>query len=300
VAGTIVTGRTISWTSSNPSVATVSATGTVTTLLAGSATITATSEGKSGSALLTVTTPSPLPGSTACANEPTGLSQITNASFDAMPPSMPSRDAQGWAHEYPATNMQIFQDATAPKSPNNVLRTVFPAGMPGGGAPADLDLSFSNKTTLYVCLFLKRSANWSDNGNVGTKHFFVLTPYAGQPDYTHLFVSQSGQGYAEFYIESGSQSAVPNLEYTGPYDGSGSWVKYEYLFVANTPGAANGTFTAWKNGLPFMARSNIRYFPSGKQPAFNKVLWSPTYGGGTNPVPKTQYIDIDQWYVSGK
>lgn len=235
-----------------------------------------------------------------CGHEPAGLSVITNESFDAMPPDMPSRDAQGWAHEYPAKNMRIVQDTTAPKSPGSVLRTIYPAGMRGGSAPADLDLSFPSKSTLYVCIYLKRSADWSDNGNVGTKHFFVLTPYAGKADYTHLFVSQNGNGRAEFYIESGNQSAVPNLEMTGPDDGSGSWVKYEYLFVANTIGAADGTFTAWKNGQPFMSRSDIRYFPAGKAPAFNKVLWSPTYGGGTNPVPKEQYIDIDHWYVSGK
>jgi uncharacterized protein YjdB len=51
----IVTDRDVAWTSSNGLVATVSANGTVTALAPGLATITATSEGKSGSALITVT-----------------------------------------------------------------------------------------------------------------------------------------------------------------------------------------------------------------------------------------------------
>src|SRR5436309_1202107 len=54
-AGSVLSGRVISWTSSNTAIATVSAAGLVTGVAAGSATITATSEGKSGTASATVT-----------------------------------------------------------------------------------------------------------------------------------------------------------------------------------------------------------------------------------------------------
>ncbi|MES2524450.1 MAG: Ig-like domain-containing protein [Gemmatimonadota bacterium] len=63
-AGATLTGRTVTWTTSDASVATVSATGAVTALKAGTATITATSEGRSGSAALTVTAPAPAPVAT--------------------------------------------------------------------------------------------------------------------------------------------------------------------------------------------------------------------------------------------
>ncbi len=53
--GNALTGRTVSWSSGNPSVATVSAGGLVTGVSEGVATITATSEGISGSASVTVT-----------------------------------------------------------------------------------------------------------------------------------------------------------------------------------------------------------------------------------------------------
>jgi len=53
--GNLLTGRTVSWMTSNPAVATVSAGGLVTGVAAGSATITATSEGKSGTSAMTVT-----------------------------------------------------------------------------------------------------------------------------------------------------------------------------------------------------------------------------------------------------
>jgi uncharacterized protein YjdB len=53
--GNILTGRTVTWSSNNTSVATVSSSGLLTAKVAGSATITATSEGKSGTSALTVT-----------------------------------------------------------------------------------------------------------------------------------------------------------------------------------------------------------------------------------------------------
>jgi len=58
-AGNVLTGRSVTWSSSAPSVATVSPAGLVTGVTAGSATITATSEGKSGSAAITVSVTPP-------------------------------------------------------------------------------------------------------------------------------------------------------------------------------------------------------------------------------------------------
>ncbi|MEO7102203.1 MAG: Ig-like domain-containing protein, partial [Gemmatimonadaceae bacterium] len=58
-SGTSLSGRTITWTTSTPTVATVSTSGTVTAVAAGTAVIAATSEGKSGTATVTVTVPPP-------------------------------------------------------------------------------------------------------------------------------------------------------------------------------------------------------------------------------------------------
>jgi len=63
-SGKELTGRTIRWSSSNPAVATVGATGAVQAVAVGAAQITATSEGVSGSASLGVTVPSTDPVAT--------------------------------------------------------------------------------------------------------------------------------------------------------------------------------------------------------------------------------------------
>ena len=66
-SGHELTGRSITWSSSAPAVATVSQSGAVTALTAGSASIIATSEGKSGSAALSVSAPTaPTPPPVSC------------------------------------------------------------------------------------------------------------------------------------------------------------------------------------------------------------------------------------------
>ena len=55
VQGAVLTGRSVAWSTSSTSVATVSNTGVVTGIAAGTATISVTSEGQSGSVVLTVT-----------------------------------------------------------------------------------------------------------------------------------------------------------------------------------------------------------------------------------------------------
>ena len=57
----MLTGRTIVWTTSDPAVASVDGGGLVTALKAGTVTVTATSEGKTGSASLTVAAPAHAP-----------------------------------------------------------------------------------------------------------------------------------------------------------------------------------------------------------------------------------------------
>src|SRR5207253_369819 len=56
-SGTTLSGRTVTWSSSNTSVATVSSSGLVSAVTPGSATVTAASEGKTGTASITVTAP---------------------------------------------------------------------------------------------------------------------------------------------------------------------------------------------------------------------------------------------------
>ena len=90
-AGRELTGRVITWSSSDEAAVIVNASGDVTALSVGSATITATSEGKSGSTFVTTVAPPPTPVATVTAAVADGtivVGQVTQAS--AVP-----RDAAG-------------------------------------------------------------------------------------------------------------------------------------------------------------------------------------------------------------
>src|SRR5947208_9962516 len=106
-AGNPLTARPVTWTSSNPSVATVSTSGRVTGSTAGSATITATSEGKSGTSAITVQAPSP----TGAVPDPTLLPvaalQVPNvAAYAAL--NLPSRPA-GFSYNDPVTGVKVWK-----------------------------------------------------------------------------------------------------------------------------------------------------------------------------------------------
>src|SRR5438093_776078 len=86
--GNPLTGRTITWSSSNTSVATVNSSGLVSCVVAGSATITATSEGQSGTSAITVTGAAPgcAASTTAFQNSAfTSENGSFTATFDATP-----------------------------------------------------------------------------------------------------------------------------------------------------------------------------------------------------------------------
>src|SRR5216117_725734 len=86
--GNPLTGRTITWSSGNTSVATVNSSGLVSCVVAGSATITATSEGQSGTSAITVTGAAPgcAASTTAFQNSAfTSQNGSFTATFDATP-----------------------------------------------------------------------------------------------------------------------------------------------------------------------------------------------------------------------
>src|SRR2546428_740768 len=99
VAGNVLTGRAVAWTSANAAIAMVSSTGLVTGVAAGSAMITATSEGQSGTAAVTVSNVPVASGTVSppAANVFVGATaQLTATPKDAAGDTLPGRLVQ-WA-----------------------------------------------------------------------------------------------------------------------------------------------------------------------------------------------------------
>src|SRR2546428_5560242 len=136
--GNPLSGRTITWATSSALVATVSGTGLAGGVALGSATITATSEGQSGTSSVAVVQPPP-PGSL-YPNQPAGFVQLVDQAWNAVPPYPATAGSAWWEGEYVA-NASIVTDATAPQSPSNVLSCRVPAGTSGGVATCVINRS---------------------------------------------------------------------------------------------------------------------------------------------------------------
>jgi hypothetical protein len=293
--------RTVGWSSSAPTVASVSATGVVTALTAGTASIIATHNGHTGSATLTVTgtgsTPPPPPAGGV--NEPSGMTLISDRAFNSL------NESSMWEDENPAV---IVSDATAPASPSKIWRAVYPKGFVGGSGPANSWLYMPRKRTVYVRWYFKYSSNWYGNTASGiNKMFYVWTGgkiptmvieasgsgtgplklrMAGQE------IVKGGSGYGDASNPDWPQNLRPGFEIS-----RGQWHKAAILLVGNTSGTANGSFDAWIDGNHLTHFTNIQ-FVSGDA-LWGDINVDPVYGGGASVVPATQTWDLDDFYISG-
>ena len=327
-SGNPLTGRVITWATSNAAVATVNASGLVTAVLAGSATITATSEGKSATAGITVTT-----GGTVLFQE-----SFADTAFAA----------RGW---YDNTHLAIT-DTVHSTGATSALEVHFLAGATGpayGGAARHL---FTATPTLYVSYWVKYSANWVGSGQTYHPHEFnVLSNLDGTYDgpannYLSLYIEDNYQnggiprlamqdnkeintsygtppinlvGVTENRSTAGCNGVVETNLFSECYNSppwyndkhvdaaqpyflptpgpgyKGNWNQVEAYFQLNSivggVGQANGVMQYWVNGALVIDRHDILY-RTGARPtiAFNQFLMA-FYIGSGSPVDQTLWID---------
>ncbi|HEY8813644.1 MAG TPA: Ig-like domain-containing protein [Candidatus Dormibacteraeota bacterium] len=301
----VLTGRAVSWTSSNTGVATVSASGLVSALAAGPAQITAISENQSGSATVTVSAPPPPPPPSGSA-EPAGMTRITENDF-----TTPNQD--GWYFEYGQVNAATVQDASAPRSPSGVLQLTYPAGMTGGTGPNSLENDWSAGTykTLYISSWMKVSSNFY--GHCGpdvtkTLHVWVSD---GTTSGNRLYSNVRGCGtealsywvnlqgvVAGGDVDNGTSAELaPNLGQPATIV-RGQWQKYELVIKANSAGTRDGTVDWWLDGVHVGSYTGIQFVPGNA--TWDLMKWNPTWGGLGGVVPAAFTESMDHIYVSGK
>src|SRR6266699_3538713 len=216
-SGNPLTGRTVAWTSSTPTIMTVSATGLVTDVAdGGTATVTATSEGKSGTSAITVQAPLPsgsVPDPTLL---PVASGQLPNvAAYTAL--NVPGQPA-GFSYNDPVTGVRVWKVTSA---------TTPMANGSAGHDYADGSNSVSrgwgpnNNTHTLVFGVPQGSANYwlvDFTRGVGFSNYRKL-PVQPNRDLSASFASVAGQERI-LYIISGSQlvrfnTATMALENTG-------------------------------------------------------------------------------------
>jgi len=140
--GTTVTGRTITWSTSASSVATVNSSGLVTAVATGTATVTATSEGQNASAAITVSPGAFIGPAGGTATAPNGNSSATipagalatSLAITVTPVANPQADAR----LAPGTAYDFGPTGTTFASPVTLAITYNPATLPAGTIQSQL------------------------------------------------------------------------------------------------------------------------------------------------------------------
>jgi uncharacterized protein YjdB len=182
--GTVLTGRSVTWATSNAPVVTVSAGGVVSALVAGTATVTATSEGQSGTAGVTVTAAG---GGTVLVQENFADNAFASRGwYDNTAPVVTT--AQHLLGSTSALEMHFLPAATTAVA-GGAMRHLFPA-----------------TSTVYVSYWVKYSANWVGSGHPYHPHeFLIMSNLDGDYD-------GPSNGWLVAYIEHNYQNGgIPRL-----------------------------------------------------------------------------------------
>ena len=164
-------------------------------------------------------------------------------------------------------------------------------GFRGGQAPARF-LTFrasGSPTKLYQRYVLRTSANWSDNGNSGTKLMF----WSQLEGNNHgIRITEGGDIWPVIFLQNAFNDIIEPTYVEIPH---ADWYDLEFIAEANTVGNADGRLAVFMNGAQVYNNTAIEFFAS--NPRFTNTLCDPTYGGGGNPPPADLTVDLAMIYT---
>jgi hypothetical protein len=206
--GNVMTGQAVTWSTSNSAIASVNASGVVTGASAGTATITATSSGKSGTSALTVTAPPPPPpppgGGTILFQEPFEGSGFSAGWYDNTSVLMSSTEHA--ANSTASAQYHFLAGATTPTT---------------GGAQRH---KFAPSNSVYIRYNVKYTSNWVGSGQLYHPHeIYVMSTMDGDYDgpsdaWMTLYLEHSYQNGGKPRLMMQDNKAVNTSYGTPPID----------------------------------------------------------------------------------
>ena len=282
--GGVVQGASMTWTSSNAGVATVDGTGRVAAVAAGSATIGATTSGRSASSSIQVTAVAVVGG--AWPNQPAGFVTITDQPWNAL-------SSNGWGHMNRASQSRIVADATAPHSPSGVLEHLYPAGYTSMGREPAVDWkNLGGASEIFVGFWWKPSNPWQGHSTGINKVLFAMNENNSKNVVLVMRGAPGGPYYLDAFPE-GHPAA------TGGYLTQnktripvrlGQWHRVEMRVKI-----AGGIIQWWVDGTLVGDYSGLNLATGG----FGELQIAPTWGGlgGPNKL-QTDYFRYDHLIAS--
>ncbi len=322
-AGNTLYGRSVSWASSNPGIATVSGNGLVAAQAPGTAQITATSEGRTGTAAITVSgsaPPPPPPNGGDHPNEPDGYVPFAEHRFDAVPNWPPSTSGSGlvsgwwWNYSGGTPYATTVNDASAPVSAGGTIDSRFATALPGGSAPVnfggwDARGESHRKSKVYHSMWFKIVGATIPNHYILIKWGFFGVANADGQGGNEVFLSLPGEGrphnaeVSDFSIRIDRQGGKVRFENQQLNSGKrvqvGQWHHLETVLELNDVGAANGVFRVWLDGTLIHNWTDFEFRSGGATNGFGGWKFNPTWGGGGPSPSRDWHVRIDHVYMSG-
>lgn len=288
-SGNILTGRSVTWASSAPLLASVSGTGMVSGLLAGAATVTATSEGVSGAGAVSITATAPPPSAGAWPNEPAGWTTVNDYDMSGL-------NTGGWASvtESNQGSISVTSDLTAPESPSSVWQFAYPTGYTSAGvAPGTEWSTMAPSQAMYVGFWWKPSNPWQGHeSGVNKLMFFFTGDPVGLSQNLTIQLYGSGNGPFSTRMVGEGFEDVPYWENVGSTTplALGVWHRIEVLM--NSPA---GSLKWWVDGKLVGSYTGVPYPSYG----FFQTEFSPTWGGvGGSNKTENDYFWFDHVHIS--
>jgi len=300
-SGNVLTGRTVTWASSALGVATITGSGLASALVAGTATITATSEGKNGTGGLTVTALPPPPPSGTWPHEPSGWTVISDWGFDVAPPAssadLPIVGSPGWSVIYnggagPAgSNVALVSVAGAPLSPPAVYQFTYKQGFPAGVGPANVYHPVST-SRIYVGFWWRMSNPWTTT-TAAQKLLYLMD---GASNIVFDMQGNTGTASDPFW----TRWVIDGTEYRGDVTYNltpGVWYRIELVADLNAKTMQWWIYNPQSDAAPVLVgnKSGVAYATG----TINQVQVAPTYGGLGTPAVQDQYFQYDHIHISG-
>lgn len=286
------------WDSTNPSVASVSATGVVHALSAGTTNITASYAGVTATVPTTVSNPAgpppPPPQGSWPHNEPPNMTYVfdTNGS-DKMLGSFQGRFFFGarWLDN----NFVTVMADPGSRYGNAIEKRMFVGDPSAWNGVALWDDWGPNYRELYIRWIVKYSSNY-DVHSAGEKHFYWgAADGAPASDYYIVMKPNRAIGITNQAANGGFTETVSN--YIMPLN---QYVTFELHVVAESAaGAGNGSYRLWANGTQILSSNTVRWITSGTV-GFNGFQFFGYWGGAGDTKTANDWIRISEFYISAR
>src|SRR5947199_230723 len=321
-AGDVLTGRTVTWTTTNSGVATVSATGLVAGVATGSATVTANSEGKSNTAGVTVTTSVTNPGTvTALAVvgvADTGVTLGGAGGSAVAGPSDPiifqdgfeSGDLSSWTQDPSAGRYSVSTDPARVHAGTHALQTLF---TPTNGYGLITRWFMPGYDEVFVKFYVMFQEGFKNQRSDGAGMHFLVVCGNNINDSRSCWGKPAIVPNGTDYVYAGldpEEVTLPTLQPLSFYTYwpdmtccygnvqfqpspkvalvTGQWQEVVFHIKLNTPGQSDGLQEVWLNGVKKLSPQNMRWRTT-THLRLNEVRFDNYMPGG----PQTQYLWVD-------